>query len=182
MLRLVIKLVLWTFRAVFRSRENLVLENLALRQQLAVFKHSHRRPRVRNADRAFWGALKETWNKWADTLIIVAPDTVVRWHRRGFRYYWRWKSRPRRPGRPRFKSELSSRCRAVVRLPPRKPGIPFCLTPSKGSGAAASSETETVAVSTSRPNHGGSSFKEAHPPGPSFPETPACSYNARGAP
>ena len=49
------------------------------------------------ADRAFWFVLSRLWSRWADVLVIVKPDTVVRWHRAGFRRFWRWKSRPRTP-------------------------------------------------------------------------------------
>jgi putative transposase len=79
---------------------HLVAENLVLRQQLATFKASGRRPRIRTMDRAFWVVARRLWSRWADALVIVKPETVVRWHRRGFRLYWAWISRPpRRPGR-----------------------------------------------------------------------------------
>jgi putative transposase len=48
-------------------------------------------------DRAFWIALSHIWHRWADVLVIVKPDTVIRWHRAGFRLFWRWKSRSRAP-------------------------------------------------------------------------------------
>ena len=89
-----------------RSRQALLIENVALRHQLAVALRSGRRPRLGNADRAFWVLLRRSWSGWRDALAIVRPETVVRWHRRGFRLYWRWKSSPRRPGRPRVSVEL----------------------------------------------------------------------------
>ena len=81
----------------FRSRQILLIENLALRQQLAVFKRQHSRPRLTAADRLFWALLHALWSSWRKALIVVSPDTVVRWHRAGFRLYWRLISRVRRP-------------------------------------------------------------------------------------
>jgi putative transposase len=78
---------------------------LALRQQLTVYSQSHRKPRLRPLDRAFWVALRGLWPRWREVLVIVKPDTVVRWHRHGFRFYWRWLSK-RGPGRPRLSAEL----------------------------------------------------------------------------
>src|SRR5258707_14676281 len=84
----------------FRSRRDLLLENLALRQQLATLA-PRRRPLIRPADRAFWVALRQLWSGWADALVIVKSETVIRWHRADFRLYWRWLFRPgERGGRP----------------------------------------------------------------------------------
>ena len=71
---------------------------LALRQQLAVYKRRAKRPRLRNRDRLFWSLLSRVWNDWVSELIIVKPETVIRWRKRKFRDYWRRKSR-RRVGR-----------------------------------------------------------------------------------
>ena len=87
-------------RSLVISRESLVLENLALRQQLATYLRPCRRPRLRRFDRAFWVLLSKLWREWSTTLIIVKPQTVISWHRQGFKLYWRWKSRPRPLGRP----------------------------------------------------------------------------------
>jgi putative transposase len=67
-----------------RLRSELALENLALRQQLAVFNRRHRRPKLRKLDRFFWLLLSRSWERWKETLIIVKPETVLRWHRRRF--------------------------------------------------------------------------------------------------
>ena len=67
-----------------RVRE-IALENLALRQQLIVFKRRCPRPRLRKADRLFWLCLSRNWKNWRRALIIVRPETVVSWHRKGFR-------------------------------------------------------------------------------------------------
>jgi putative transposase len=82
------------------------MENLALRQQLAVLKRSAKRPRLRQRDRIFWVWLRRLWKGWQSCLVVVQPETVVKWHRQGFRLYWRWKSRRRKPGRPRIEPEI----------------------------------------------------------------------------
>jgi putative transposase len=84
--------------ASFRPRAALVVENLALRQQLAILLRATPRPRLRPIDRAFWIVLSRPWARWPDLLAIVKPSTVVAWHRRGFARFWAWKSR--RIGRP----------------------------------------------------------------------------------
>jgi putative transposase len=81
----------------FRSRQRLLIENLALRQQLAVFKRQHSRPRLATTDKLFWVLLHRFWPSWQKTLIVVSPETVVRWHRAGFQLYWRLISRVRKP-------------------------------------------------------------------------------------
>ena len=72
----------------FRSQNNLALENVTLRQQLANFKQRQPRPALTDADRAFWVLLRTVRSEWSDALVIVTPETVVRWHRREFRRYW----------------------------------------------------------------------------------------------
>ena len=84
-----------------RSRANLAVDNLALRQQLAVLRRRRPRPPLAWTDRLFWIALSRTWSRWRSALAIVRPDTVVRWHRGVFRRFWTWRSR-RPPGRPRI--------------------------------------------------------------------------------
>ena len=93
-------------RAFFVGRHRLGLEVAALRQQLAVFQRKQPRPHLFALDRAFWVALRRLWPGWANALIIVKPDTVVSWHRAGFRLFWRWRSRPKRPGRPSVSLEI----------------------------------------------------------------------------
>ena len=83
-----------------KLRSDFVLENLALRQQLAVLKRQVRRPKLRRADRFFWSLLSRSWIDWKDTLLIVKPETVLRWHRKRFASYWTQLSRKNRPGRP----------------------------------------------------------------------------------
>src|ERR1019366_2972991 len=84
-----------TLVRLFRARRSLLLENLALRQQLAVLKRRHPRPRIGWLDKLFWVAVLRFWAEWKKSLILVTPETVVRWHRVGFRLYWRLISRAR---------------------------------------------------------------------------------------
>ena len=91
--------------AFFRSRADLGLEILALRHQVAILKRKRPRPLLNSSDRLFWVLLRQCWSSWKSVLIVVKPDTVVGWHRAGFRWYWRWKCR-RRQGRPRITTEI----------------------------------------------------------------------------
>lgn len=105
-----------TLRSALRTREELALENLVLRQQIAVLRHHGQRPRLTNADRWFWVLLSRTVSNWRHMLHIVQPETVVRWHWQGFRYYWRWKSRGR--GRPKIDCQLRDLIRQMSRANP----------------------------------------------------------------
>ena len=99
MLRLVWAIIAAAFSGL-RSRRGLVLENLALRQQLSTVLQK-RRPLIGPADRAFWVVLRRLWSRWADAVVIVKPETVIGWHRAGFALYWTWLSkRGKSPGRP----------------------------------------------------------------------------------
>jgi len=140
-------------RLFLSNKAALVAENVALRQQLAVLQRSGRRPRLRNWDRVFWAWLSRLWKGWRSVLVIVQPDTVVRWHQAGFRLYWCWKSRttigtPRKSriirdliremfrhnptwGAPRIRAELrllgyevAESTVARYRIKPRKPPSP----------------------------------------------------------
>ncbi len=93
-----------TLRSALRSQQELALENLALRHQLAAVKLRRPRPRLTDADRMFWVLMLRLRKNWRTSLLMVQPGTVVSWHRQGFRYYWRWKSRGR--GRPKIDPEL----------------------------------------------------------------------------
>ncbi len=101
-----IKSLLLTGKSLLKTKEELALENLALRQQLAVLSRSTKRAKLTKADRAFWVTLKRIWPGWSDALVIVKPETVIGWHRTGFKLFWRWKSRKRNPGRPRISREV----------------------------------------------------------------------------
>ena len=100
-------LLLRLLRAVCKPRAELILENLALRQQVTALRLGTHRPKLHDADRAFWVALRKMWSRWTGPLLVVKPETVVDWQRRRFRRYWtRLSQRGRRPGRPRIDSEL----------------------------------------------------------------------------
>ena len=89
-----------------RTRASLQLEILALRHQLGVLQRTERRRlRLRTSDRFLWAILLRFWADWRKELVIVRPETVIGWHRRGFRFYWNWKSR-RRIGRPGIPKEI----------------------------------------------------------------------------
>jgi hypothetical protein len=92
-----IVLSLGTLVRLSRARRSLLLENLALRQQLAVLKRRHPKPRIGPLDKLFWVAVRRFWPGWKQSLIVLTPETVVRWHRAGFRLYWRLISRARTP-------------------------------------------------------------------------------------
>ena len=102
------KFILVVFAAIrvfFRSRGDTALEILALRQQIAVIKRKRPRPPLTSRHRLFWTPLQNLWSRWTDVLVIVKPETVIGWHRAGFRLYWRWRSRPR-GGRPKIRAEI----------------------------------------------------------------------------
>jgi hypothetical protein len=94
------------------------LEILALQQQLAVLKGKRTRLRLRPIDRLFWVLLSRVWPGWRDALVIVKPETVITWHRRGFRLFRTWKCRRRRGGRPRVPKELRHLIRRMSRENP----------------------------------------------------------------
>jgi putative transposase len=96
--------ILRSVLALFRSRQEQAVVELALRQQLATYAHRHPRPRLSRLDRAFWVALSRLWPRWRSALVLVQPETVIRWHREGFRRYWRSISMPG-PGRPAISAE-----------------------------------------------------------------------------
>jgi len=82
--------LLASFRGSFYSRADLQLEILAPRHQLAVLQRSVKRPKLTCADRALWAGLSRLWADWRSALIIVQPETVITWHRKGFRLFWTW--------------------------------------------------------------------------------------------
>ena len=106
--------LLAAFRSALRNRAELAMENLALRQQLATLHRTTPRPPLRLTDRAFWLGLSRIWSGWADALVIVKPDTVVRWHRAGFRLFWRWKSRARTPAEGHVSPEVKQLIRQMA--------------------------------------------------------------------
>ena len=101
----------------FKSRAALQAEILALQHQIAVLQQaSNKRARLPPMDRIFWVWLSRLWPDWRSSIKIVKPETVIAWHRKGFRLYWRWKSR--RPGRPNTQREIRELIRKMSRANP----------------------------------------------------------------
>ena len=97
-----------------KSRAELQLEVLALRQQLAmVAERDCKRLRFRSQERWFWVLLYRLWPCCLQTLKVFQPDTLVRWHRKGFSFYWRFKSRSGREGRPTISREIRQLIRTM---------------------------------------------------------------------
>ncbi len=102
----ILRLVATFLLSLFKSQRQLVLENLALRQQITMLRQSVNRPCATPTDKLFWIFFSRYVDGWRTTLHALHPDTVVRWHRHGFRLYWRWKSRGSKPGRPAIDTAL----------------------------------------------------------------------------
>ena len=119
-----------------KTHRALVLENLALRNQLAVLQRAARRPCLRRSDRLFWVLLSRLWSGWADALSLVKPETVIRWHRTSFKLLWTWKSWQRGPAARR---SLRSSERSSAGWPRPTPyGARPAFTGSSGSSASRS--------------------------------------------
>lgn len=91
-------------KAIFSPKTNLIFENISLRQQLIVYQRSVKRPEIKNIDRVFWVWLSKIWSNWKASLIVVEAATVIGWHRKGFKLYWKRKSRS--IGRPTIDWQL----------------------------------------------------------------------------
>ena len=106
-------------RSFVRSRAELQLENLALRHQINVLRRAvKKRPELKAGDRLFWISLSRIWVSWRSALVIVKPETVVAWHRKGFRLFWTWKVRHGEPGRPVVAREVRDLIRRMCRENP----------------------------------------------------------------
>ena len=104
---LVLATLLATLSSIIRSRAALELENLALWHQIGVLQRSAgKRPKLTPLDRVLWAWLSRIWGDWRSALAIVKPETVVAWHRAGFRLFWTWKVRRGQPGRPVISREV----------------------------------------------------------------------------
>ncbi len=106
--------IVFFLRALLWNRAAIAAENLALRQQVAVLHVSVKRPRLRRRDRILWVWISRLWADWRSCLLIVKPETVIRWHRQGFRLYWRWRSR-KKTGRPAIGAEIRDLIRRMSR-------------------------------------------------------------------
>lgn len=101
-----------------RSRHDLGLEILALRQQIAVFKRRNPKPHLEWRDRIIWVTFSSIWDRWTDALILVKPETAVGWHRAGFRLYWRFRSRVSGLGRRKIGVEVRDAIKRMARENP----------------------------------------------------------------
>ena len=111
-------LLIGVLRAAVRSRGDLAAENLLLRQQLAILaRPTRKRPRLRPLDKLFWVLIRAVRRDWRRHLVLVRPDTVVRWHRQGWKLFWRWRSRGRL-GRPRLSGEVRALIARMARENP----------------------------------------------------------------
>ena len=107
--------LLWVFAAAMRSRLLLIADNLCLRQQLLVLQRRKPRPRLTVSDRRFWILAYRWFVSWQTSLLIVKPETVLRWHRQGWRSYWRRRSSRRgKTGRPPIAPELRTLIRRMT--------------------------------------------------------------------
>src|SRR5215813_9136551 len=104
-------------RSLILPRTALAAENLALRQQLAVLNRKIHRPQLHRRDRFLWVILSRLWKNWREVLILVKPETVIKWHRQGFKLYWRWKSKAP-VGRPMIDKESRELIRKMSRENP----------------------------------------------------------------
>ena len=112
-----VRIVGWSVSSALKSRRDLALENIALRYQLMVLQRQPASLRLKDRDRLFWIGLRRFWHGWHRALCLVQPATVVKWHRTGFRAFWRRKSRPK-GGRPRIDSEIQKLIRDMWRSNP----------------------------------------------------------------
>ena len=146
---LVFRYALAAVRAVARERRELSLENIALRHQIEVLTRNRRRPQLQPADRLLWSSLSRMWPSWRRHIVIVQPDTVVRWHRTVWRRYWRWKSRGGRRGRPRIEPELAELIRRMTQENPRW-GLWGAIIPNEANPDSDHSGSNIVALQGAR--------------------------------
>jgi putative transposase len=105
-------------QGILRERRALVIENLLLRQQLAILtRPTRRRPRLGARDKLFWVLARLARRDWRRYLVVVRPETVIRWHRHAWRLVWRWRSRGH-PGRPRLSAEVRALIATMARENP----------------------------------------------------------------
>src|SRR5499426_528140 len=117
-MREIMSLLFGFFLATLRGQRNLALENLALRQQLAILKRTQQRPAIRTKDRLFWVWLSRIWSEWRVPLLIVKPETVIGWHRKGFRLFWTRLSRRKIGGRPSANSQIRALIKQMTQANP----------------------------------------------------------------
>jgi putative transposase len=107
-----------TLVSVFKPRRDLALEKLALRQQLAIYQRRHPRPQLHPRDRLFWIWLSKVWGLWRSALLIVKPETVLRWHRGGCKSFWTRLSRRNFGGRPQINDQVKALVKQMAQANP----------------------------------------------------------------
>ena len=108
----------------FRSRASLELELIALRHQMTVLRRQRPgRARLFSMDRLLWVWLYRLWPQALHAIVLVKPATVVEWHRKGFRLYWRWKSKSGHPGRPKTSTEIRDLIVSLINIQVLKAGL-----------------------------------------------------------
>src|SRR5262252_7798815 len=129
-----LRCVLWAFAAAVQPKALLIADNLCLRQQLVVLQRRKPRPRLEDVDRRFWILACRWFSGWQTSLLVVKPETVLRWHRQGWRTYWRRRSR--RTGRPGPRP-IAPELRTLI---PYGQNIGTAEAPSQGDRAYRSAE------------------------------------------
>ncbi|MCP5115909.1 MAG: transposase family protein [bacterium] len=115
----VLSTILTHLCALVRSRAALKLENVALRHQLGVLhRFAPKRLELTVSDRLLWAWLSRIWSDWRSALVMVKPETVIAWHRKGFRMFWTWKIRSGKPGRPAVPKQVRGLIRRMSRENP----------------------------------------------------------------
>jgi len=117
-----------------RGQAAMQAEIIALRHQLTVMQRTQKPKRLllNRGDRRLWAWLSRVWSGWRSSLIIVKPETVISWHRQGFRWYWTWKIRHGRSGRPRVPKETRDLIRTMSRENPLYVDLSFMLSNQTG--------------------------------------------------
>jgi putative transposase len=110
-------LLLLSLKSGFKNQTDLALENLALRLQLAILKRNCPHPRLKKGDRLFWACISRIWRRWRESLIVVKPETVIRWHRKGFALYWTRLSK-HQAGRPAVGNKIRDLIRKMANANP----------------------------------------------------------------
>lgn len=103
-MKAIVFLTLNIFRLLFKAKRQLILENIMLRQQLNIYKRKDKRPKLENIDRIILVWISKFFSKWRAALVVAKASTLIGWQKKGFKLYWKWKSR--RVGRPNIDWEL----------------------------------------------------------------------------
>src|SRR5438128_4989128 len=118
-MKAVLSSLLSMLRSCFQTRTSMQIEILALRHQLAVLqRRTDKSPKLRTGERLLWFILSRVWEQWRSALVVVKPETVIAWHRKGFRLYWRWKSRAGKCGKPCVSRETRELIRQMSKANP----------------------------------------------------------------